>query len=74
MLRLWLYILRYRRSVSVKMGNYRIKEHADNEVAYIASGDSSCLMHLEGILKRQQSNIQVIRIQEILNAGNYAIN
>ncbi|MEP7238919.1 MAG: (Fe-S)-binding protein [Ferruginibacter sp.] len=61
-------------AVSVKMGKDRIKEHDDNEVEYITSGDSSCLMHLEGILKRQQSSIKVIHIAEILNADLYACN
>lgn len=58
-------------AVSVKMGQDRIKEHGENNVDYITSGDSSCLMHLEGILKRQQSSIQVIHIAEILNADRY---
>jgi len=61
-------------AVSVKMGKDRIKEHYDNKVEYITSGDSSCLMHLEGILKRRQSSIQVIHIAEILNAASYANN
>jgi L-lactate dehydrogenase complex protein LldE len=29
----------------------------------------SCLMHLEGILRRQKSNVKVIHIAEILNAN-----
>ena len=50
------------------MGKDRIKEHKLNDVEFITSIDVSCLMHLEGILKRQQSNIQVKHIAEILNA------
>jgi L-lactate dehydrogenase complex protein LldE len=29
----------------------------------------SCLMHMEGILKRKQSSVKVIHIAEILNAS-----
>jgi len=44
-------------AVSVRMGRDRIREHMLNEVEYITGGDMSCLMHLEGILKRKQSPI-----------------
>ena len=57
----------FEEAVSVKMGKDRIKEHDVNEVEYIASADVSCLMHLEGILKRNKSNIKTIHIAEILN-------
>jgi L-lactate dehydrogenase complex protein LldE len=36
-------------------------------VEVITAGDMSCLMHLEGLLKRQGSPIQVKHIAEILN-------
>jgi L-lactate dehydrogenase complex protein LldE len=54
-------------AVSVKMGQDRIKEHATNEVDYIVGADTSCLMHMEGILRRQGSKVQVKHIVEILN-------
>ena len=54
-------------AVSVKMGQDRIKEHAANAVDYIVGADTSCLMHMEGILRRQGSKVQVIHIVEILN-------
>ena len=54
-------------AVSVKMGQDRIKEHDANEVEYIVGADTSCLMHMEGILRRQGSSIQVKHIVEILN-------
>jgi L-lactate dehydrogenase complex protein LldE len=58
----------FEEAVSVKMGKDRIKEHNANNVEYITSNDVSCLMHLEGILKRQKSPVQVKHIAEILNA------
>jgi len=57
----------FEEAVSVKMGKDRISEHEDNEVDYITGGDTSCLMHLEGILKRKGSKTKTIHIAEILN-------
>ena len=57
----------FEEAVSVKMGKDRIKEHAANDVEYITAADTSCLMHLEGILKRQGSPVKTIHISEILN-------
>lgn len=54
-------------AVSVKMGKDRVSEHESNEVEYITGTDVSCLMHIEGILKRKKSTIQVLHIAEILN-------
>lgn len=54
-------------AVSVKMGLDRIKEHDANAVEFIIGADTSCLMHMEGILRRQDSKIQVKHIVEILN-------
>ena len=60
----------FEEAVSVKMGKDRIGEHEANNVKYITGVDVSCLMHLEGILKRKGSNIKTIHIAEILNAGD----
>jgi L-lactate dehydrogenase complex protein LldE len=54
-------------AVSVKMGQDRIKEHAANAVDFIVGADTSCLMHMEGILRRQGSKVQVKHIVELLN-------
>ena len=56
-------------SVSAKMGKDRITDHTKNNTEFITGIDMSCLMHLEGILKRQQSRIKVKHIAEILNGG-----
>jgi L-lactate dehydrogenase complex protein LldE len=55
-------------AISVKMGVDRIKDHEEQQVEYITGGDMSCLMHLEGILRRQNSPIKTIHIAEILNS------
>ena len=55
-------------SVSVKMGKDRVADHLNHGVEYIIGGDMSCLMHMEGILRRQKSKVQVKHIAEILNS------
>lgn len=56
-------------AVSVKMGKDRIQDHTAHGVEVITGSDMSCLMHLEGILRRQQSSIKVSHIAEILNSN-----
>jgi len=56
-------------AVSVKMGKDRIADHQKHKADYITGSDMSCLMHLEGILKRDQSKMKVIHLVEILNGG-----
>ena len=56
-------------SVSVKMGVDRIADHVSHGVEYITGSDMSCLMHLEGILRKNKSKTKVTHIAEILNAS-----
>ncbi|MBS1511521.1 MAG: (Fe-S)-binding protein [Bacteroidetes bacterium] len=56
-------------AVSARMGQDRVADHEKNNVQVITGGDMSCLMHLEGILRRKKSNVVVKHIAEILNAG-----
>ena len=58
----------FEEAVSVKMGKDRIIEHEANEIEYSTGADTSCLMHLEGILKRKGSKVKTIHIAEILNS------
>ncbi|MBN9299542.1 MAG: (Fe-S)-binding protein [Filimonas sp.] len=58
----------FEEAVSVKMGKDRVSDHVKHGVEYITGADMSCLMHLEGILKRQNSPVRVKHIAEILNA------
>ncbi|HOX82276.1 MAG TPA: (Fe-S)-binding protein [Chryseolinea sp.] len=55
-------------AVSVKMGKDRVADHILHEAEFITGSDMSCLMHLEGILRRQNSKVKVKHIAEILNA------
>ncbi len=56
-------------AVSVKMGKDRVVDHLKHGAEYITAADMSCLMHMEGILKRSKSTVKVLHIAEILNAG-----
>ncbi|GAA4441448.1 (Fe-S)-binding protein [Pontibacter saemangeumensis] len=55
-------------AVSVKMGKDRVADHVQHGADYITASDMSCLMHMEGILHRQKSQVKVLHIAEILNA------
>ncbi len=56
-------------AVSVKMGKDRVADHIKHGAEFITAADMSCLMHMEGILKRSKSEVKVLHIAEILNAG-----
>jgi len=56
-------------AVSAKMGKDRVKDHVVHGAEFITGADMSCLMHLEGILKRQSSKVKVKHIAEILNSS-----
>ena len=55
-------------AVSVKMGKDRVADHLHHGAEYITGADMSCLMHMEGILRRQKSPVQVRHIAEILDS------
>ena len=55
-------------SVSVRMGIDRVDDHVKNGTEVLTAGDMSCLMHLEGVIRRRQLPIKVMHIAEILNS------
>ena len=55
--------------VSVKMGHDKIQRHIDTGAQYVTGPDSSCLMHMEGVARREKSPIKFIHIAQILAAG-----
>jgi L-lactate dehydrogenase complex protein LldE len=56
-------------AISVKMGNDRIQDHLNNGVEVITATDTSCLMHLEGLINRNKQPLKVMHIAEILNSN-----
>jgi L-lactate dehydrogenase complex protein LldE len=57
-------------ALSVKMGEDRIQDHEQSAAEVITAGDMSCLMHLEGIIRRQKKDLKVMHLAEILNGNS----
>ena len=55
--------------VSTCMGHDKVMDHLSTGAEYITGADSSCLMHMEGVIKREHLPIQTIHIVQILAAG-----
>ena len=53
-------------AVSVCMGRDKVKDHIATGAEYIVGADSSCLIHMQGVIKREHLPIQIIHIVEIL--------
>ncbi len=56
-------------AVSVKMGVDRINDHLKHQAEVITATDMSCLMHLDGIIRRRNLQIKIKHITEILNCS-----
>jgi L-lactate dehydrogenase complex protein LldE len=48
------------------MGRDRIHDHQRAGTEVITAGDMSCLMHLDGLLRRDRTPLRVMHIAEIL--------
>jgi len=53
-------------AISVAMGNGRIADHERGGAEIIAGADMSCLMHLDGLIRRQKRPVRVMHVAEIL--------
>lgn len=56
-------------AVSTRMGQDKIGRHMATGAEFITGPDSSCLMHMQGIAKKQNLPIKFIHVVEILAAG-----
>lgn len=56
-------------AISAKMGKERINDHVRNGAEIITATDMSCLMHMEGIIRRKNQSVKVVHIAEILNSN-----
>ena len=52
--------------VSVAMGSDKVRHAAGTGAEYLVAGDNSCLMHLGGLLRRQQVPVTPIHLAQIL--------
>ncbi len=56
--------------ISTAMGEVKCGLAKDTGAEYIVSNDSSCLMHIQGLLDRQGSKLKTIHLAEVLaNSG-----
>ena len=55
--------------VSACMGRDKVRDHMSTGAEYITGADSSCLMHMEGVIKREHLPIKTIHIVQILATG-----
>ena len=54
--------------VSVAMGADKARHMRETGAEVLVAGDSSCLMHVGGMLSRQQSGVRVLHLAEVLAA------
>lgn len=47
-------------------GPCKIRHHMETGAEYITGADSSCLMHMQGIIEREKLPIRIVHIVEIL--------
>lgn len=58
-------------AISGRMGHDRAHDHLRNGTEVLTGGDMSCLMHLQGIVRRQQLPMRVLHAAEILNGVTF---
>lgn len=54
-------------AVSTKMGRDRLDDHVGHGAEIITSADMSCLMHLDGLARREGLGVRVMHVAEILS-------
>ena len=57
------------KAVSARMGLEKVRRHMATGAEYITGPDSSCLMHMQGVARKQGLDIQFIHVVQILAAG-----
>ena len=53
--------------ISTAMGENKCASALETDAEYIVSNDSSCLMHIQGLLNRQGKLLKTIHLAEVLN-------
>jgi L-lactate dehydrogenase complex protein LldE len=56
-------------SISTAMGEVKNASAIETGADYMVSGDSSCLMHLQGLLDRQKKPLKTIHLAQILDSA-----
>jgi L-lactate dehydrogenase complex protein LldE len=52
--------------ISTAMGEVKCASALETNADFIVSNDSSCLMHLQGLLSRRKEKLKTIHLAEIL--------
>jgi L-lactate dehydrogenase complex protein LldE len=60
-------------AVSAMMGRDRIHDHLQAGAEVITAGDMSCLMHLDGLIRRDRQPLRVLHIAELFVAAIAAV-
>ena len=55
-------------AVSCAMGRDKVRDHMSTGAEYITGADSSCLMHMQGVIDHEKLPVKTIHIVEILNS------
>lgn len=57
-------------AVSTRMGLEKVRRHMETGAEFITGPDSSCLMHMQGVARKQGiTDIQFIHVAQILSSG-----
>jgi L-lactate dehydrogenase complex protein LldE len=56
----------FEEAVSCMMGQDRIADHVRGRAEVMTAGDMSCLMHLDGLIRRQKVPLRVMHVAELL--------
>ena len=51
------------------MGEQKLENALQTSAEYIISTDSSCLMHIDGVAKKQNQNIKMMHLCDVLASG-----
>ena len=57
------------KAVSVAMAEQKLQNAMDTGAEYIVSTDLSCLMHLEGYIKKQKLPLKIIHVVDVIATG-----
>ena len=56
-------------SISSAMGSSKVANAVETEADYLISTDLSCLMHLDGIIKKQNKSTKIMHLADVLCSG-----
>lgn len=54
--------------ISTAMGEVKCAEAKETGAEYVVSNDSSCLMHLQGLIDREGGKLKTLHLAEVLNS------